>query len=738
MEIAHHHLGSVDVLVVPLASITEAGLVTSFIARAAGWTDDGHEPTVTEVRDRLAEAPTLLLLDNLEQIPGIGPPLAELVRGAPGLRVLATSRRALHADGEVEIPVAPLDVPSARATPAGVATNESVALLVQTARRSDPAFAVTAANAADLGEICRRLDGLPLALELAAARLRLLAPSQLVGLLGHRLDLLRTSGHPEQEHHRALRATIQWSVHLLSLEDQARFCSTGVLGSDFGVDVLAAAADADVYDVLDTLEELLESHLVRVETRSGERRFSLLETTREFALDELDARHGTDAAVDRLLRWCVAFAASYSEQITGSDPATALDHFEREMPTLRSGLQWGLTTGDQRGLILASSLWRFWLIRGHVREGRSWLERLLAAPGAEGGAAYADALHAAGELAESQSDYTEAARYLEAELEVRIAADDDVGTAESANALAYVARGLSDLDRAEALHEQSLAIMRRLDRPRGASAALNGLAAVAYYHGDLETAAVRWAEARVDVDAAGDRRGANMIREPRCRSPRVGDVNGAVELHVDTIASARELNDVPGLARALGNYGEALVEAGQLDAAAAAIDEALSILGEIGEPSGMGELLDSRARLAERHGDVVGAVRDHAASIGQFAAHGPLASAATATEHLAVLLAGHDEPVAALRFLAATSTWRERDGSAPVSAEEAAAVADAFALARSAVGRATAEALQAEGSDMTPETVAREAVDLVIRIGARVAPRADLDHPAHPAGTDPS
>ncbi len=602
------------VLVVPLAGVLHPTLVLPAIAAASGVSDDLDGATVDALAERLAGDRVLLVLDNFEHVMEARTVVADLLHRADDLTVLVTSRRSLGLGAECEVVVEPLALPARSDGPTAGAIDDaaSVRLLIDTARRSDRTFALTRDNAAAVAEICVALDGLPLAIELAAARLRVLAPAELAGLLGRRLDVLRDGCPDRLPHQRTLRATLEWSYRLLGEDERQLLLSCAVFVGGFGVDALAAVTGSDVADVLDPLAGLIDHHLVRpVPSPQRARRFDLLGTVRGYLHDEL-AVHGLETDARRAhASWAQQLAAEAGAALTGPDAAEALEQLDLEHANLRSALEWLLTDRESdEALRLAAGLWRFWWIRGHLHEGRAWLRRALASYDGAPTAALADGYHGAGELAEAQGDLSEALQHFDAALTIRTRLGLSGAVAESWNAIGLIVRLQGDTARAEELHLAALGGDARRRRPAWAAVSLNNLAANAYASGDLATAATRWAEAVEEIRTVGDRRSLGLLLgNVGVTHLALGDGPAAIAAMRESVAIARELGDATGIAHGLGNLGEALADHGSAEEAAATLADARARTHVLGERAVEAQVLVVTARLAVRTGDAATAAR---------------------------------------------------------------------------------------------------------------------------------
>ena len=363
---------------VPLAALRDAALVVPTIAETLGVRERGGTTRLDALCFALGSKRLLLILDNCEHLPGATPEIARLLAACPRLAILATSRGALRAYGERTFPLGPLAVPAA------------VTLFHQRARVAAPDF--TAADDDTVAEICMRLDGLPLAIELAAARMRALSAREMRTRLDNRLALLARGPRDQPARHQAMRGAIAWSAELLTAEERSLFRRLAVFVGGWTVaeaEAVCAADDLPMAAVLDATEALLDQSLTRAGAgRNGARRLDMLETIREYALDELTAS-GERAAVERRHATCFLALAEEAEQhLTGGDQQAWFARLESAHENLRAALAWARDSGEgETGLRLAASLGLFWYVRGHYTEGRAWLEALLAHVGEDASAA---------------------------------------------------------------------------------------------------------------------------------------------------------------------------------------------------------------------------------------------------------------------------------------------------------------------------------------------------------------
>jgi len=469
---------------VALGAIGQSDLVPPTIAHELGLPNRGGQQPMARLLEYLADRRVLLVLDNFEQVPGAASMVGELLAGAPRITVLATSRSPLHVYGEQEYPVPPLDVPDPRHLPAteSLTQYESVALFIDRARAALPTFAITNDNAPAVAEICFRLDGLPLAIELAAARIKLLTPQAMLQRLGRRLAFLAGGAQDLPARQQTLRGAIEWSHDLLDAGDRRLFAAlaTFVGGADFAA-IEAVGADPD-HDTFECLASLVDKSLVqRGDGAGGEARFSMLGTIREYALERRDESGRGEELRDRHQRWYLDLAESASAVIMGPDKRSWLDRLEEEHDNLRAALEWSMERGDaERSMRMVAALWRFWQMRGYLAEGLERVRATLDLPRAE---AYpecrARALDAAGGLAYWMGDGDLARSYYERSLELQRALGNRAGEAWALYSLTftfmYSRSGLQDPELVRlALPpvEQAIAIYREIGDRMGSAMAL--------------------------------------------------------------------------------------------------------------------------------------------------------------------------------------------------------------------------------------------------------------------------
>ncbi|HUG48644.1 MAG TPA: adenylate/guanylate cyclase domain-containing protein [Candidatus Limnocylindria bacterium] len=493
---------------VPLAPISDPSLVAPTIRQTLGLAEEPGRPAVATVAEGLRHRNLLLVLDNFEQVLDAAPTLAELLAGTEQLKILVTSRSRLHLSGEQEFGVPPLDTPRVEQAGdlAAVSQSEAVALFMQRARSSRPDFELTAANARAIVEICLRLDGLPLAIELAASRVKLLPPQALLARIERRLDILQSSSADGSDRQRTLRGTIDWSYDLLNTAEQALFrrLSVFVGGSTLeSAEAVVGATGTPVGDLLEGLTSLVDHSLVRQEEHSGEPRFSMLETIREYGREQLEeAGELADVAAAHASHFATLVREA-EPHLTGG-PAWA-DRLELEHDNLRAMLRWAAGADLPLALHTAGALWRFWHLRGHLREGSGLLTDLLARPAAQAAtAARAKALVGLAGLVYWMGDYGSARDAYEEALGIAGRERDESLAAEALYSLAYVHAIHQDWDQSVATYERARIAYEALGDKRLASYASMGIGMITTLRGDHEQAVPLLRQALASFEAGDE------------------------------------------------------------------------------------------------------------------------------------------------------------------------------------------------------------------------------------------
>jgi non-specific serine/threonine protein kinase len=574
---------------VPLAPVRDPGLVAATVAAALGVPETPARPLVAGLRAFLRHKRALLLLDNFEHVLAAAPLVTDLLAACPRLGVLATSRAVLRLSGEHVFVVPPLPLPDLDRLPSPDGLNEApaVRLFVERARAARDGFALSAANAAAVARCCHRLDGLPLAIELAAARVSHLSTSEILARLERRLPLL--TGGPEDQpvRLRTMRAAIAWSYHLLAEDEQLLFRRLAVIASGFTLEAAQAVAQPEAPEgVLDLLSSLVDRSLLsRAEDAGGRSRFAMLETLREFGVEQLAARGEEEAARDAHAAYVLALAERAEPHLFGPDQVAWLDRLEAELPDVRAALGWLRARGSAaEGLRLAVAPGRFWWRRGYLSEGRAWLKSFLGLP-AVGGASpdRVRALVLAGDLAAWQKDGEQAVAKHEAAAALARALGDGWGLAMALHGLGSDAIDRGEWARAEPLLAEGFDLFRDLGDPWGAALVRCQQGLVAQAQGDHERAAACFEEA---LGAFRERQDWRYVAAALSHLGKLalerGDERGARRAFGESLALSTELGDKTGIAwEVLGMAGAAGL-AGQTEQAARLLGAAEALRDQVG------------------------------------------------------------------------------------------------------------------------------------------------------------
>ena len=555
---------------VDLSSVEEATLVPASIAQAIGVQESGSAQLETILSEVLEGRAILLVLDNFEQVLGAVQFVADLLARCPRLVMLVTSREPLHLRAEHVLPVRPLPVPGVDVSdPSAVARNPAVALFVDRGRACRPGFDLTRDNVRAVAEICTQLDGLPLAIELAAAQLSVLSPNVILERLYARAPFVLSGVSDLPARHRTLRAAVASSYDLLNADAQAVFRWCGVFAGGF---TSSAAADIfvdgnQVLDLLPMLAVLADKNLLQVaDDPSGELRFRWLETIRSFAVDHLTLNGELTIARRRHAEYYVALAEAAESALVGPEMSNTLDTLEREYDNFRAVFHWALE-GDADdlglGLRLAGAMYRFWNLRGHLGEARQWLDRALPSSSDQPPVVRAKALNASGVLAGMQ-------------------ADDE---------------------RAEACFAESLVLWRAIGDTTRVAAAVGNLGLVAQNRHDLEQALACFRESQELYELSCDQRGVAVSLGSRARLERQqGHHREAVPLFERSVALFRELGDARSLANSLANLGHSALAVGNAQRSTAYFTESLELRQALGNTLGIAECLEGFGALASAAG----------------------------------------------------------------------------------------------------------------------------------------
>ena len=551
---------------VALAPISDPALVMPTIAHTLNIQESGSQTWLAQVSAFLQARHVLLVLDNFEQVIDAATEIAELLRACPRLQILATSRTPLRVRGEKELPVPPLELPPLYSPPIlrgeeTLSQYAAVALFIQRARDVKADFNVTNDNAPAIAEICHRLDGLPLAIELAASRIKMLSPQALLNRLGRRLETLTGGARDLPHRQQTLRNTIDWSYDLLDEDGQRLFRRLAVFVGGWTYETAEAVTNADNalgVDMLDELQLLVDNSLLISRETNSTLRFNMLGTIHDYAQEKLLECGEADVMARQHAATYLALAEEAEPNLMGPDQVQWLNRLEVERDNLRAALNWCAQADRDTGLKIAVALYRFWEMHSHIAEGRTWLESYLART-PEASVLRGRALNSAGAFCDYQGDYPTARRYFEEALSIFKAQNDQRRVAASLNNLAMATAFQLDFAKARALFEESLTLKRATGDIWPIANALDNLSRASVYQHDYESARRYAAEA---------------------------------------VTLFRQVGDRTGTAISLGNVADALMHLGDYAGARAAMAESVTLLSEVGEKDGIADSLERFAMLA--------------------------------------------------------------------------------------------------------------------------------------------
>ncbi|HYP19627.1 MAG TPA: tetratricopeptide repeat protein, partial [Chloroflexia bacterium] len=570
---------------VPLAPLTGPGLVASSIAQALGVQENPGQPIEDTLCEHVRDRRMLLLLDNFEHVGPASPLVGRMLSAAPGLKVLATSRALLHVYGEHELPVRSLSLPDLAGLPTveELAEYSAVALFVARTRAIKPDFILSTQNAHTVAEICVRLDGLPLAIELLAARAKLFAPDAMLARLDRRLSLLTGGPRDRDSRQQTLRGAIDWSYDILEANEQALFRHIAVFVGGCELAALEAVYPMP-HSTFEGVESLVDKSLLVPyppgEQAGDEARFGMLETIREYALERLVERGEVEQACRRHAEYYASFVEVAGPELSRPEQNLWLGRVAREHDNLRAALRWTLDRGDVRTAArIAGEMWRFWWMRGFLSEGRAWLDEILGQSHSIAVALRATVLRGAGTLAHVQGDILRGQSLFEESLALYRERDDKQGIADVLTSLSNTAMSLNEHGRAQVYLEESLALNRELGNTESIAVSLSQLGNVAYLTGKYALAGARYTE---------------------------------------SLAYFRELSDTYSVAVALHNLGEVSYYQGEYARAKGFHEESLGLFRDLGSTYGIAYALTSAGKCAQAGGDSTQAKSLHAEALALF------------------------------------------------------------------------------------------------------------------------
>jgi len=706
---------------VSLAPISDPNLVFPTIAQALGIKEAGEQPLADLLQTYLHDKHLLLLLDNFEQVLPAVPGLSNLLTTCPQLKILVTSRAVLHIRGEHEFPVPPLALPDLTHLPGseGLSQNAAVAFFLHCAQTARPGFQLTSANTRTIAEICVRLDGLPLAIELAAPRIKLLSPQALLTRLEHRLQVLTSGAQDAPVRQQTLRNTLAWSYDLLDAEEQRLFrrLSVFVGGCTLeAVEGLSTTLGDTSAHILDGVASLMDKSLLRqVEQEGEEPRLLLLATIREYGLEAL-AASGEMASTRRAHAvYYLRLSEDAETEIGGPQQAAWLDRLEREHDNLRAALLWSLeqaeneeaTDGEPRmetALRLGGALRDFWRIHGYISEGRNFLERALAESGGIEASVQAKALIAAANLAFIQSDYDRTEMLSQESLRLYRELEDQPGIAFSVYLLGFVAWTRGNIAKARSLLTESLALARAVDDEQRAAWSVFVQGLLESSQGEYARAHTLFEESLAIHRRLQNKRGIahalSQLAQVLIVSQR--DLARVPSLLEECLAVSREIGFKEGIAASFWLSGQVALGQGDLVTARSLAEKSVVLYKEMGHRHGTAESLSA-------FGKVLAAEADYAAARTQYEDSLEICCALGAKWIIATCLLGLGEVVAAQRQLAwAAQLWGAADAlrdalGVPIPPFELADYERSLSAARVHLGERAFAAAWAQGRAMTPE-----------------------------------
>jgi predicted ATPase/Tfp pilus assembly protein PilF len=581
---------------VDLTAVTDPTLLCQTITTTLNIEPDTQQSATNQLKQYLQSKHLLLILDNCEQIVAGSSIIGDLLTATPKLQILATSRILLQIYGEQEYPLAPLPVPDLNKLPdpEGMLAFAAVSLFVDRARAFQPAFALTADNTVTIAQICHQLDGIPLAIELAAARIKLFPPQKLLAKLSQRLQFLASQMRDLPTRQRTLRHTIDWSFDLLSEPLQKLFMRLGVFAGSFTL----AAAEAVMADtaVMDGLIELVDQSMVETADSPQQPRFRLLFVLREYALEKLNASTEQATYCQHHAQYYLTFAEEAEQGLLGSQQVDWLTRLDQDHDNLRAALDWAVRHDSELALRLGNALYRFWQIRGHISEARRWFEQILTIQPDHPTADLAQGWQNAGYLASRQSDYPAAEQaYAQSMIQLQSLNDQ----ASKAKLLLLVSRlraQTGDWQTALRYIEESLSIFETLEDFAGQYQALMRLGVVTLQATDYNASRQYFAAALHLQRQIDDKAGlSDALNNLGWVEYALGNYQTAHDLHLENLALRQQLGFTGRLPQTLHNLGLALVKLGDIAQAIAYTQQSIQQGQQLGLKMSIVEGLETMA-----------------------------------------------------------------------------------------------------------------------------------------------
>jgi predicted ATPase/DNA-binding CsgD family transcriptional regulator len=695
---------------VDLASVNDPELAPATVARAIGIVDMGTGDDVDRLCEAIRDRDMLLVLDNFERVTPATRFVAQLLAAAPRLSILATSRRSLHLQGEHEIVVPPLG------------SDDAVALFSARARAVNPGFELSATTTPIVESICAELDRLPLAIELAAARSKVLSPAELRSRLASRLDLLTRGPSDQPERLRSMHATITWSYDALPADVRGVFRHLAMFSGGWNLEAAEAVCQPAAVPMVDGLAVLLDHHLVQRDDTGAETRFGMFETVREFGHQELVNAGDTNDVARRHATHFLAFAHTAEREFHKADQAAWLDRVATEHDNIRAALQWALVEDPEMALDLAGTMWRFWVLRGYVKEGLGWLERSISAASDSPSTARARAMLGAGSMYEAIGD-DEAAefRYL-AGLRDSEALDDAMGIALASRHLGNADLGRGRYDQATEWYVKARSVGEHLNDDSVIAGSVSNLGSVAYFQGDYARAEKYWTEAAAFYRRSSDsNRLASILNNLAELAALRGDPAVAVKRHEEVLELRRQLGDPIGTAQTLVNLGKAVQGTGDLARARAVLEDGLARLRSLGIERDIGACLYNMGLLARAEGRTAEAAELANEALSIKHTSDELFDLAQCLELIAGVGADAGLGIRSARVLGAAAALRRTIGARPSAGEPEAD--EIYATVRGVVGDDRLAAGIDEGETWALEHAVAEATEIASVVSSAAVDR---------------
>ncbi len=711
-ELVHDFADGVHL--VSLAPISDPAFVIPTIAHSMGFMESGSQSLLDLLKTTLHDKHRLLLLDNFEHVITAATLLAELLEACPDLKLLVTSREVLRLRGEHQFAVLPLALPDLKHLPddRSLAHVPAVDLFLQRAQAITADFHLTRDNAATIAEICLRLDGLPLAIELAAARGKLLAPQALLARLDRRLHVLTGGARDLPERQRTLRNTLAWSYELLTAQEQHLFQRISVFVGGATLEAVEAVCEAlgdETGKVFEGAASLMDKSLIQQQAqRDEEPRLMMLETIREYGLEVLASGGEAQATREAHAAYYLALAEQAEPELGGPQQLMWFERLEREHDNLRAALSWLLEQGaagqsNELALRLSGALAVFWWLRGYVSEGWHWLERVLDESRGVRSAARAKALIGAGQIATFQDDFSQTEALCREGLALYRELGDCQGSATALSIWGYAAMMKSNYAQARTLLDEALSLFREVGDTGGCAYGLNLLASVLFYQGEYARALALLEESLLLSREVGDVQdhALSLVLLGLVLQSQ-GDLAGAQARLEESRAVSRKVGYKRNLGLAIHFLGLVTFRQGDVVRARSLLEESLVLFQEVGERGRIAEVLGSQGLISLSQGDYAAARALLEESLKLSLELDYKWDIAGGLEGVAAVVTAQGEPVRAVWFMSAAQALHEAIGT-PLPSLLQSLHEFTIASVRTQLGEQAFAAEWAKGRTMTPE-----------------------------------